>query len=226
MAAILRGRRCPADPHARVVGQAAGVGQAEVGEDVDHELLDRPHVGHRVGHAPDRRRGPDHAGPSAPTSPATADSGPDGTVEPSPPHHRRHWQTGPAGPPACPAPTRPPRRHEGRPPEPCRFPSVGRRPCRAGGAADSRQAGRGRGRTSPPRSLCTSSAPTEAGSTSACSGSARRPRVKTCRCSSSSRWSSAPWGTGRAGGRGRPGRGATQPADPGVTARRPSPGSR
>ena len=42
MAAILRGRSAVGvDPHARVAGEAAGAGQAEVGERVDEQLLDR-----------------------------------------------------------------------------------------------------------------------------------------------------------------------------------------
>ena len=42
MAAILRGCGPSVDPHARIAVEAAGAGQAEVGERVDHELLDRP----------------------------------------------------------------------------------------------------------------------------------------------------------------------------------------
>ena len=49
------------DPHARVAVEPAGVRQAEIGEHVDHELLDRAHVGLRVGQ-PRRRRTPVLAG--------------------------------------------------------------------------------------------------------------------------------------------------------------------
>ena len=39
------------EPHAGIVAQAAGAGQAEVGEGVDEHLLDGAHVGHGVGQA-------------------------------------------------------------------------------------------------------------------------------------------------------------------------------
>ncbi len=61
MAAILRGGGpVGVDPHAGMAVERAGAGQAQVGEGVDHQLLDGVDVGDRVGHpaaAPLARQG-------------------------------------------------------------------------------------------------------------------------------------------------------------------------